>query len=612
MATGRFAVCSGCGEGPKQIYRHEGTKVFCRTCYGRLFVPARCERCGRRTTSRPGDAHPVCNPCLRASFFDGKRCARCDKPLVNPKRRVALPDGRVCCCACKRHFEPRQVCEYCGTPSIRLERDFAAGIDKLACGDCRYRARKEGICAGCHRPRRIAGEREDGKGYCAWCLPTGSPPLIVCQDCGRTRHAYSKKRCEDCGWERSHQKLIASLVPQLRTRWARQLFERYHKESRVYTLRGSWLNALRRDIHFFVALENAFPSMQSLTGVLIVRRLGWLAVRGHQRVMSFLAQQRLVVLDEDPDYLLEVHLDRLRKLVPADEGWVTAMLDRFLAQMLKDRAKVVGLRRRTRVAVTPKSIESAIRTARAFLLYARDEHHAASPQGVSQTMLNLYVARNRRARIPLYTFARYVSRHERVFHGLKVPMGSPLGPPHHLVMPEERRRSIIRRLCAASTAIELRWALLALFVGVHAQAPMVAAAMRLDRIRETSEGHEVLFGKTWLHLDPAVNGVLKRWLACRREYSGLEATNESPFLFPGRRATTHLQVLSIAKLRHRYGFTLPGLRASCLAAMVRTGVRQPRVLVDAFGVSLPMAIKYCEFYGAHLGPRAKHVVESHV
>lgn len=599
--------CAQCGRPRKgRFLWSDGDEHYCNACYQREFEPSKCVDCGKATRKHPSHQHPRCCSCRRNYHWRGVLCARCGCTLEDkPSKRGYSQDGKPRCASCAKYFWPPKTCVYCGVASYDVARDYQHGFDEPACGKCRREAGMHN-CEGCHRNRKIAGERE-GKRYCKHCLPTGKPPLIVCTACGQTKHAYSRTECEDCGWSRLNEALVQSLYPRLSTEWARALFARYHRESAARSRKGRWRACLRRDIDAFVMLEKAFPGGHEMTGVMIVRRLGTTFTNSYQRVMSFLAHAGLIELYDDPDYRMEYHLAKIRSLIPDDGGWVAEVLKRFLARLMHDRDKVVKRRRRSRVPTAPKSVESVMRMAHALLIAARDEFGVVDVRGLTQQHVDTVIARKRGYRVRVAAFLHYFNLHERAFQRLKT-YRVPVAFPQHRILPEATCRRLIAWARNASRLPDVRTSLVILFGLLYAQPTHRSLATRLDAITETADGYQIAFAKVPVDLDPLTVEVLRRWLSLRRESSVFDLTGSSVYLFPGGVATTHATPDTPRRALRGLGVSPFTLHITGLASLVRSGIDQPRVLADTFGVSLPTAMKYCEALGAFERQRAKFAV----
>lgn len=457
-----------------------------------------------------------------------------------------------------------------------------------------------GTCAGCRRFRVPRGQRDDGKTYCAACYRTGHPPLIVCTDCKQKKPQYTYRCCVDCSWERSHQALLQRLTPLFKTAWARQLFADYHREAHLSQKQGRWRNALKRDVVFFLALEKVFANPSEMTGVALIEKLGWKHVRAYRRVCSFLAHRGLVVLDADPDYTFAVAVDRARRLASEHpEPWIARILQRFLDQILQLRAGANVDTPHGNSPLKRKSLEFAMLKAQRLMEFARDKHQAIDARGISQSVLDRYLAKHKSDHLGLTFFVDFLNTHEKLFHRLHVPKKGAFAVPAHLILPDDHRRATIARLIAAEGKTAVREALFCLFNLVYAQMDFQTARMRMSQVTGTDAGFSIRFAEREVKLDPDLVPLLRRWLELRRELSMFDAAGASPYLFPGMRTGTHIHPTAVQATRRALRLPSRAGRVTAVHEMIRNGLVHPKMLSELYGLSLGRAHQYCMQLGAN-------------
>lgn len=587
MMLPETTTCTGC---TAAVGRQRATfgYTLCRTCHRKAAIKCTCEDCGCTTRVLRGQNPKLCFACERRRWFHGKLCARCNRA---PKKRARTRrgDSALCGACCSMQTEPVQ-CEYCGEVGLKRSRNYQLGFTKLACPKCMRQHAGFVTCAGCRRSRAPGGEI-NGKPYCEMCFPTGAPPIIFCASCGKKKYQFNKTECEDCAWERSHKLLIRRLRVELDSFWARELFERYHSESKLKTMRGHWRKNLKRDIEFFRSLERVFPRRDDLNGVLIVRHLGNAFVKKYRRAMSFLAHEGLIVMDDDPDFQVERSLDLIRRMTDDETEWIHAVLQRFLNHLLNARRRIPDRKSHSRIPVAPSSLRCAVRSAHRLLTYARDAHGVTNMQELSQHILDQFIGL-RNERLSISAFIRYVQRHEKSFQPLKLYKARVSGPPTHLIMTEHERNAFVHKFANECGPGVQHWALICLLNLLYGQLPHRLVQMTVDQVREVKDGYEIRFARVWLPLDPIAQPLLSRWLASRREKAAFDATDSSRYLFPGMRTGTHVNTTSHAYYRRKHGYDCKAGRVTAIARMIELGLKQQKVLVDCFGLSPINAYQY--------------------
>ncbi|PNS08869.1 hypothetical protein [Solilutibacter silvestris] len=596
--------CTACTE-EMGAYRARKGYQLCRKCYYKQTEHLTCSKCGRLTRILPTANPKLCGRCINAALYEGKTCKRCGRETL-PHKRTTYADGTLACSACAVQLAPPKECHYCKKVSIRVWRDLKLGFTEPACPQCRSTRNTTPLCAGCRRPRNAEGFR-DGKPYCKDCLPTGHPPVIVCVTCGKTKYGFSKTQCEDCAWEASHLRLLHTLKPQLQSVWARALFESYHYEARIKTLRGPWRNALKRDIAAFQDLESVFSSAEELSGVLIVRRLGHQFSKKYRRVMSFLSYMGYVVLDDDPDFGLELAISRIRALSTDDVPWIQAVTQDFIGYLLETRKKANVQRRTQRLVRMAKSIESAVRTAIRLLRYCANNHGAESVQDITQEMFEMALA-DKLHSFASGAFLRYHHKRKLSFHKLhrvKVP-APPI--PTHLVYSEEERNHFLSLFQATNDPRKNHWALIAQLNLIYAQTIFDLVQLERSNVREADEGYEIRFSKVFIPLDESIVPSMQRWMTQRRERGAFDEQNTSRYLFPGTRSGTHIQSTAFQNYRNLHGYDARRGRVTAMANLVLGGIANPRILQDLFGISQSRGHMYIEQLGASQQRVAGHVM----
>lgn len=598
--------CDKCDAQLPKAHRIYQGLIYCGCCYQKHFVPSACTKCHRPSRILRNEAPHECPSCLKRSRWEGRSCARCHRQIK--RFGIELDGDLFFCLSCKRHALPPKLCPGCNELKIGLCRDLRRGVNEPVCSACRYRLGKSTCCAGCHRPRFMAGERE-GKQYCANCLPTGAPPIVTCSDCHKPKYHFGSGRCEDCAWLKIHSRLLERLNMEVPHLWARELMAEYYQTLRDHIANGTLSRSLRHDATFFSALCKHFDSMDALSGVAIIRKLGHEFLTKHGRVMSFLNVTGHITTYQDPDYLLEWHLSRIRSYAMRGPAWSQAALNRFLSHMLHKRDLCLNRHKRRTVPVKPKSMESAVRSAVSFLAFAAAEGATCLPE-VSQEHLDLFLGKNRNHRMRIRAFLRYLRRNERTFQKLAAP---PVKQEFSLknAMSDHDRFALINRLAESTTVVDLRWSIVALFALIYAQHPHKSVGMALDRVRVGKDDvHEVLFANVWMPLDDVTNRLMDRWLSSRRENSCFERNDESAYLFPGRQAGSHMRSDTFAGWIRSRGTTARSLVTTSLATWAKTDVDSPRILVDALGISRATATNYFQHLGLMLRPHARHALEA--
>jgi hypothetical protein len=99
-------------------------------------------------------------------------------------------------------------------------------------------------------------------------------------------------------------------------------------------------------------------------------------------------------------------------------------------------------------------------------------------------------------------------------------------------------------------------------------------------------------GRTEITLDNRVGEILERYLEQRRALATMEDTENNNYLFPGRNYGGHLHEASVSYYLKKHGVSSSQLFSTAIYNAYIGGLRHPKVLVKAFGITDATAIKY--------------------
>ena len=116
------------------------------------------------------------------------------------------------------------------------------------------------------------------------------------------------------------------------------------------------------------------------------------------------------------------------------------------------------------------------------------------------------------------------------------------------------------------------------------------------RLSDLAHGRDQLYrvalGRTEITLDRRLGDLLDRYLARRRELATMEDDERNEHLFPGRSYGSHLTEAALTYHLKKHGVTAGQLFSTAIYNAYMGGLRHPKVLVKAFGITDVTAIKY--------------------
>lgn len=299
--------CDECGNRVKHVKRiHNGTE-YCATCYGRVFVAAKCSKCGEMTrVHRHSQSAVECRTCTLAA----RVCQRCGRAL--PQASKLLSTGAICSPCSVQLSEPRP-CELCGIMSKYLSRAPKLGISELACNRCRTLVTHK-TCSFCGKHRAVASIDLNGKPRCAVCVP-GNEISHYCPDCQIEVRGPGEGRCRSCLVARQILSNLSIAIAGCEYSWSRDIFEAFGK---WYLSRGALTpNSVKKfakyDI-FFQRLEVAVGSSGVIESDVLLANFNSDELTVFKVPLQFLSQSGKVEINNTAR-MENADVDRIREIV---------------------------------------------------------------------------------------------------------------------------------------------------------------------------------------------------------------------------------------------------------------------------------------------------------
>ena len=573
---------------------HEG-KGYCATCYKREFKKIPCERCGK-TTRTPGGLGPaVCKSCRTKD----RTCVRCGKDVPQAGLMV---DGGVACTPCARHFKEPQQCPVCGQLSLYLSRDSRNGFTVPVCQQCR---RKGHItCPCCGKNRRPAGSTSDGRVVCAKCLETDGMPF-VCPKCGRTGKRHSATRCWDCYWEERVSAKMRSAVALLSHAWTRDAYTRFIPSLLERIGSGELSTRLERYFLFFAKLDASFATPAEATAPGMVSAFGLDGLRQHATAYGFLVKEGIIPKQHADDLSASAALGKQERLVASCAGaWHHGLIQGFYGHLceLSKRYEQRGWTGK-RMRFGHRTVTAALRAAVKFVTCI-DGMGVGSVQQIEQVQLDRFIMDNRGYMHGVRAFVRYLNKTQKLFRKLKIDSVS-RNLPRHIFLGNDKYTFLLREWLQPSDET-LKESIICLLMLLYAQRGSRIVRLRLSDVSRGNDGvYRVSFGKTEIALDQRVGVLLDRYLSMRKSLATMEDAWENDYLFTGRAPGHHLKEASVSYYLKKYGVTAEQLFSTSIFNAYLSGLKYPKVLVKAFGITNITAVKYMDL----ISPRMRDELE---
>ena len=589
-------TCGCCGRSMAKAVAVTDGVAYCATCYAREFKKVPCAQCGKTMRSLGGKTPVTCRSCKAQD----RHCVRCGKPV--PRAGLTVEEG-VVCPSCVRYYKEPRPCAVCGQKSLRLSRDFQEGFTEPVCNHCR---RKSYItCPSCGKHRRPAGPDGQGRIVCKQCLERTGP--FLCPQCGQEGRAHSKTRCEACYWKDAVDKRMRSAVALLSRPWTKEAFSGFTLELRERV--GAQPAAMRLEKYFlyFAKLDTLFTTPGDITAEKLIMALGREGLRRYAVPQSYLIRHGIVpAFSDEALQAASAEAAQIALLTASEEQWYAGLLRRFHAHLAE-----INARYRTRgwqgkqQRFVPRTVTTALRAAKIFLDFL-EIGPAAGVQHIQQMQLDRFLVEHPGYRDGIRAFVRFLNRKEKLFRKLKIESVQ-RNLPKGLILDRDRYTSLLRAWLNPADDV-LKASLISTLMLLYAQPAKHLVRLRLtDLAQGATDGmYRVIFGRTEITLDPRVGHLLARYLERRRALATMEETDDTDWLFPGRRHGGHLHEAIVSYYLKKQGVTANSLFTTAIYYAYLGGLRHPKVLVKAFGITDYTAVKYLQM----IDPRLTAEVEA--
>jgi integrase len=245
----------------------------------------------------------------------------------------------------------------------------------------------------------------------------------------------------------------------------------------------------------------------------------------------------------------------------------------------------------------------ALRTASKFL-DSIDPDMVRSVQQIEQIHLDRFLANKRGYRDSVRAFVRYLNKTQKLFKKLRIESIARNIPPN--IFMDRTKYTVLLKGWLSPADDSVKEAIIGLLMLLYAQRAKQLVRLRLSDISHGHDGvYRVVFGRTEIPLDRRIGALLDRYLAVRKALAVMEESWENNYLFTGRSAGDHLTEAAVSYYLKKHDVTAEQVFATSLLYAYLGGLRHPKVLVKAFGITDFTAIKYLNL----ISPRLRDEVE---
>lgn len=590
--------CGCCKRGIVRAHAKVGGQLYCHSCYMRELDSEPCSKCRKLTRLQTDSGVVLCRSCRAAD----RSCIRCKKPV--PRAALTTKDG-VACPSCAVYYKEPRPCAVCGQQKLRLSRDFKQGFMEPVCQSCR----RIGFisCACCGKDRRPAGVNAANKPICKPCVALGGQPF-VCPKCKKEGRRYSSTRCEECYWSDSANKRAQLAAANLTHLWSREAFVGFFAELRKRIPAKIAALRIERYFLFFAKLDTAIPDSRKVDAEALAGMFGADGLRRNAVPYGYLVKSGIVKASTDEQIQAGVERRMQQALLERSRGkWFEDLLMRFHRYLEKIHERYVS-RGWTgkRARFIPRSVTAALRAA-TTLLESLPNEMVVSTQQLEQSHFDRFLVEHSGYRHSLRSFVRYLNRKEKMFRPLRYAKEQRAFPAGLLL--ERPKYEELVGIWLQPDDKHLKESLVCSLMLLYAQQVSRVVRLQLSQIAHSRNGtYRIMFGQTEIVLDQRIAALLDRYLPARRALATMDDAWNNDFLFTGRRYGSHLTEAAVTLYLRRHHVRAEQLYATAIFRAYLSGLRHPKVLVKAFGISDATAIHYIEV----IDPRLRDEVERQV
>ena len=240
----------------------------------------------------------------------------------------------------------------------------------------------------------------------------------------------------------------------------------------------------------------------------------------------------------------------------------------------------------------PRTVTQGLRSASKFCLSLEKEQVVAASQ-ITIDHVERFVAENKGQANSIRSFLRFLNNKGKLFRKIKLPSVKK-DLPEGVFLPREKYLSLLRAWLNPSDEA-LRESLIGLFQLLYAQTVAKTVRIRLsDMLRDRNGYYRLVLGSAEIAVDPRVSALVDRYLEQRAALSAMDNPEGNPFLFTGRGFGSHLTPAAVTYMLGKHGVTAEQLFATAIYNAYRSGLKHPKVLVKAFGITTETAVKYMQ------------------
>lgn len=505
-----------------------------------------------------------------------------------------MEGGRVCS-YCRRYFDAPKTCDRCGGLTRHIRLMYANGARTKVCTVCINATTCE-TCSVCRKYRIPANRTTDGRPLCGHCA-TGLP--FVCTVCRREGIRHSAGVCRVCylmGVIRGRQE---ELRHELNSEWVRDLYDRFFSDwLKTHHLQGGWRSTMRRHLAFFQRLSREFSCAEHMRQEGLLPRFDTETLRRANVPFRWLVAAAGVPSLSPQEAETAAEQLAQANILARSVGWKLKLLERFHSTLLRRK---VQYRKRgwtgESVKFKDRTVTVALRAA--FKLLESVPGDVGSPQAITQSTVDQFLARSPGQRDAVGAFVTHLNTQEKLFKAIQLSKSVKQDVPYHLLLTWERSEELLKTWFSPEYP-DSRKALIGVLLLLYARSAYQACHLRRADFSLMRRGGVIArFGAVPVRLDDRTAALVRAQIQTVESGRG-KTLNDEEFIFPGRSPGRPLTPAAVDYMLKRDSLKSSQLYSTGLVAWYEQDLQFPKVLSKILGITVQTAMKYWKAFSPRI------------
>jgi len=394
-------------------------------------------------------------------------------------------------------------------------------------------------------------------------------------------------------------------------KWAKSCFADFIQELIDLKTPNYAAMKVERYFLFFAKIDSMFDSLESVDAYTLLDNFGPDGLRRFTTPYDYLAKAGIIKpLTRDEISANAESRSHANLISRADGLWYEKDIVAFYnhLQVISKRYADRGWKGEN-ARFKPRTVSSALRAAVLFYDHV-DGCQISNTSQIHQNIVDEFIFHNPGYKNPLRAVIRYLNMHGKLFKKLKID-GQSANININTFLPPSKCGKLIKGWLTSNDG-ESKKAMIGIFMLMYAQPAASIVKLRVSDVLRSETGQfKIAFGTSEVNLDPRIGTLFDRYLAHRHALSMMENDLHNEWLFPGRKYGCHITASAITYMVKEFGVTADQMYSTAIFNAYQTGMRHPKVLVRAFGITNATAIKYLQLIDPRMYDEAESIDYKH-